>query len=314
MELHTPVVFLVFNRPDLTKIVFEAIRKAKPYKLLVVADGPRAGVAGEAEKCQAVRDIIDTVDWDCEVIKNYADTNLGCRARVSSGITWAFDQVEEAIILEDDCLPDPSFFPFCEQLLKHYRHDERVMVISGNNFQENCQTKSSYYFSKYPHIWGWATWRRAWKHYDVDMKDWQRNKLEIIHATCGDPYEKKYWLDKFERTYSGSINTWDYQWTYACWSQGGLSIVPSVNLVSNIGFRSDATHTVSENQFANLPVSRIWEIQHPELIIRNIFADEYLFNNYFGGNYLRYLDRPQVKIKRKLRYYLSQIVYKLKFG
>ena len=166
----TPIVFLIFNRPDTTKRVFEAIRQAKPKKLLVVADGPRDDRQGEAEKCAAVRSIIDTVDWDCKVLTNYADVNLGCGLRVSSGLDWVFEQVEEAIILEDDCLPHPSFFPFCEEMLDLYRHDERIMHIAGTNSLEEWKSDvQSYHFSYTGGIWGWATWQRAWKYYHFKM-------------------------------------------------------------------------------------------------------------------------------------------------
>jgi hypothetical protein len=161
-HVNTPIAFFIFNRPDTTARVFEAIRQAQPSKLLVVADGPRSTRPGEAEKCAATRAIIDQVDWECEVLTNYSDVNLGCRHRVSSGLDWVFEQVEEAIILEDDCLPHPTFFRFCEELLEWYRHDHRIVAISGDNFQNGHQSgEFSYYFSRYVHIWGWATWRRG---------------------------------------------------------------------------------------------------------------------------------------------------------
>lgn len=191
MSVSTPVAFFIFNRPVLTEIVFEAIAKAKPKKLLVVADGPR--FAEEEEKCQKARAaVIDKINWECEVLTNFSDRNQGCKYRVSSGLDWVFSEVEEAIILEDDCLPAPSFFRFCETLLARYRDDERVMTISGDNFQlGNSRTEYSYYFSKYTHIWGWASWRRAWQHYDVDMKSWTDDKkLDIIYSVCEDPLEQ----------------------------------------------------------------------------------------------------------------------------
>ena len=164
MSLSTPVAFIIFNRPDTTEIVFETIRQAKPSKLLVVADGPRTDRSGEVEKCTATRAVIERVDWECEVITNYSDVNLGCKRRVSGGIDWIFSQVEEAIILEDDCLPAPSFFQFCQTMLERYRYDDRISMIGGSNYQqENSRTSDSYFFTKYAHIWGWATWRRAWK-------------------------------------------------------------------------------------------------------------------------------------------------------
>lgn len=158
----TAIVFLIFNRPEETARTFAAIKAARPSTLLVVADGPRLDRAGEQELCARTRTVIDGVDWPCEVLRNFADANIGCGRRVSSGLDWAFSQVDEAVILEDDCLPDPSFFPYCDELLERYRTDERIMMVSGNNFQNGAsRTWDSYYFSRLPHCWGWATWRRA---------------------------------------------------------------------------------------------------------------------------------------------------------
>ena len=300
MSLSTPIAFIIFNRPDLTEIVFEAIRQAKPKKLLVVADGPR--FPQEADKCEKSRSVIQKIDWECELLTNYSEINLGCKLRVSSGLDWVFSEVEEAIILEDDCVPAPSFFKFCETLLARYRQDERIMMISGDNFQKgHKRTDYSYYFSKYAHIWGWASWRRAWQHYDVEMKTWpEYNKLGIIDSFCENKYEKKYWTDIFNLTFDGSINTWDYQWTYACWSQNGLSILPNANLVSNIGFRADATHTIFENPWAQLPTSDIWQIRHPPFIVRHKDADAYTFDYLFGGKAMREQDNLLAKIRNQL--------------
>ncbi|PAX60058.1 glycosyltransferase family 2 protein [Brunnivagina elsteri] len=275
--MKTPVAFLIFNRPDTTEKVFEAIRQAKPPKLLVVADGPRPDRPGEAEKCQAAREIIKQVDWDCEVLTNYSDVNLGCKKRVASGLDWVFENVEEAIILEDDCLPHPTFFPFCEELLDKYRDDNRIMTISGDNFQfGKTRNKDSYYFSRYNHCWGWASWRRAWQHYDIEMKNWEKVRDEgwLKDIFC-DSSSVKYWENIFQRTYEGKIDTWDYIWTYCCWLQNGLTILPNVNLVSNIGFGNEGTHTKSKkNIFANIPAEEMrFLLQHPSFVIRNEKAD-----------------------------------------
>lgn len=301
--LKTPVTFLTFNRPDLTQIVFDAIRKAQPKKLFVVADGPR--FPKEAENCQQARDIIKTVDWDCEVITNYSEVNLGCKKRVASGIDWVFSQVEEAIILEDDCLPSQSFFYFCENLLEYYRDDARVMHISGDNFQPRIMNQYSYYFSKYNHVWGWATWRRAWKYYDVTMQSWQTlNKQDFLQSLCRDHYEQKYWLDIFEQAYQCKVDTWDYLWTYTCWLQNGLSILPNVNLVSNIGFSGDATHTKDENNpFANLSTADMGEIKHPPFPIQHPEAEAYTFDYIFGGINMKKADT----IKGKIKAFLSPV-------
>ncbi len=301
ISLSTPVAFLIFNRPDLTEIVFQAIRQAKPKKLLVVADGPR--FSEEVEKCEKARAFIEKIDWDCEVLTNFSEKNLGCKRRVSSGLNWVFSEVEEAIILEDDCLPIPSFFYFCQTLLEHYREDERVMHISGDNFQSGQRrTEYSYYFSKYAHIWGWASWRRAWQHYDVEMKTWSEyKKLNLIRSLCEDAYEQKYWIDIFDRVFSGAVDTWDYQWLYACWSQNGLSILPDSNLVSNIGFGIDATHVSGESPWARLPVSDIWEIKHPPFIVRNHEADNYTFDFHYGGKVMKSTHNFMLKYGQKVR-------------
>jgi hypothetical protein len=283
-ELITPVAFLVFNRLDTAQLVFEEIRKARPPKLLIVADGPRADRPGEAEECQAVRATIDTVDWPCEVLKNYSDVNLGCKIRVSSGLDWVFGQVEEAIILEDDCLPHPSFFRFCEDLLERYRDDERIFMISGDNFQSGkMRTKGSYYFSRYTHIWGWASWRRAWKHYDVNMKLWP--EMRDGGRLCKMLLEKKvisYWTNIFERVHKGEIDTWDYQWLFACWIQNGLSILPNVNLVSNIGFNMEATHTTRRGKFGTMRTGpMIFPLAHPSCVLRDAQADHYTETHHY---------------------------------
>lgn len=286
-----PVAFLVFNRPDTTARVFEAIRKARPPKLLVVADGPRTDKPGEAERCAAVRRIIDGVDWTCEVLKNYSDVNLGCKQRVSSGLEWVFNTVEEAIILEDDCLPHPTFFPFCEELLDRYRNDERVAMISGDNFQfGQRRTEYSYYFSIYPHIWGWASWRRTWKMYDVDMRSWPEVRDGgWLHDIFGDARTVRYWTGIFDRAYRNEIDTWDYQLAFSLWIQAGLIILPNVNLVSNIGFGEGASHTNSGNIVANMPAEPMaLPLRHPHFVVRNAQADRYTYRiQYEPGLFLK---------------------------
>lgn len=305
--LNNPVAFLIFNRPDLTEIVFNEIRKAKPKKLLVVADGPR--FPEEVEKCEKARAVLKRVDWDCQVLVNFSDKNLGCKWRVSSGLDWVFSEVDEAIIIEDDCLPSSSFFYFCQTLLEQYRHDERVMHISGDNFQAGqSRTEYSYYFSKYTHIWGWASWRRAWQHYDVNMKTWiEYKKLNCIRSACKDSYEQKYWIDIFDCVFEGKIDTWDYQWLYACWCQNGLAILPNSNLVSNIGFGLDATHTSGDSPLAELPISDIWDINHSPFVVLNQEADTYTFDQVFGGKYLK---RDNILIDQ-LRHQFLQIKNKV---
>jgi hypothetical protein len=290
MSFSTPVALLIFNRPDTTEKVFEAIRQAKPSKLLVVADGPRASKPGEADKCAAARAIINRVDWDCQVLTNFSEVNLGCKNRVASGLDWVFSEVEDAIILEDDCIPAQSFFPFCQALLDYYRHDDRIMHIAGTNVQPVMRTNYSYYFSKYNTYWGWATWRRAWKYFDIEMKRWEEiKKLDLLDSICDDPYEKIFWLDTFDKVYSDSINSWAYRWTYSCWFQNGLSIIPNTNLVSNIGFGPGATHTKIHTSYANLPTydADTETINHPPFVVRHYLADNYTFDRVNGGAYMK---------------------------
>ena len=284
-ELTTPIIFIIFNRPDTTQRVFNEIRKAKPTKLFIAADGPRENIPGETEKCRAARDVTNQVDWDCEVIKNYSDVNMGCKRRVSSGLDWAFDMVEEGIILEDDCLPHLTFFLFCEELLEKYRHDQRVKMISGNNFQfGRKRTDYSYYFSRFNHIWGWASWRRAWKHFDVNMKLWPEIRDGgWLNDWLGDKKSVQYWTQIFEKVYKGKIDTWDYQWTFACWVQNGLSILPNVNLVSNIGFGFDAIHTKGQSKFNNMKTeTMVFPLSHPKYILRDSVADVFTSNSMFS--------------------------------
>ncbi len=296
-QMRTPIAFLIFNRPETTSRVFDAIRQAKPLKLLIVADGPRPDRAGEAELCEKTRRIATNVDWPCEVLTNFADTNLGCKKRVSSGIDWVFRTVPEAIILEDDCLPHPTFFRFCEELLERYRDDERIMMISGDNFQFGRRRSAhSYYYSHFTHIWGWASWRRAWQHYDVDMALWPAIRDGgWLRDLLGDSASVRHWMNIYDRVSRGEINTWDYQWTFACRLQSGLSIMPNVNLVSNIGFHAGATHTAHDSPFSAMPAEPMqFPLDHPSAIDRNVEADVYTQRMMYDPSLL-------LRILRKLR-------------
>jgi hypothetical protein len=282
--VRSPVAFLIFNRPDTTAQVFARIVAARPSRLFVVADGPRPGHRGDAEACAATRAITEKIDWPCEVMREYAEVNLGCARRVSTGLDWVFSRVEDAIILEDDCVPDPTFFPFCDELLERFRDDERVMCISGDNFQGGHQrTRYSYYFSIFNHIWGWATWRRAWRHSDLAMATWPELRdggwlVDIF----GDRYSVRYWTDVFERACRREIDTWDYAWMYACWAQSGLTVLPNVNLVSNIGFDERATHTKFPTPRAMVPAGEMsFPLIHPAYMVRDTRADHWTQRHYF---------------------------------
>ncbi len=278
--MRTPVALIIFNRPNTTAHVFAEIAKAKPSKLLVIADGPRPGRPGEEEKCAAARGVIERVDWECEVLKNYSDVNLGCGRRPATGISWVFEQVEEAIILEDDCVPHPSFFRFCEELLERYRDDERIMHIAGSNFLCGpAQTKFSYYFSCFNICWGWASWRRAWSYFDPKCKLWpQLKETSWLADLIKDERAVEHWAREFERAYheEGYRNhVWDHQWTFAIWANSGLSILPRANLVNNIGCCPDATHTLdSRDPRAKFPtVEMEFPLKHPQNVLRCVEAD-----------------------------------------
>jgi hypothetical protein len=277
--LNTPVAFIIFNRPDFAGRVFAEIAKAKPKKLLVIADGARLNKVGEVEKVLSTRAILNRVNWDCEVLTNFSDVNLGCKVRVSSGIDWVFEQVPEAIILEDDCLPSNSFFQFCDEMIDRYRDEKSIGMIGGVNFQPpNARSTSDYYFSKYTHIWGWATWADRWVGtYDVDMKGWSKVKAnKLLKSTFSSIGELKYWENIFDRVNNNQIDTWDYQLVFANWRSNRLNILPSVNLISNIGFGGDATHTKGYSELANMPICELaFPLRHPEKIKVNVVADQY---------------------------------------
>lgn len=284
MVLETPIAFCIFNRPALTCRVLEVIAQAKPRRLLVIGDGARANRPDEAELVQQTREVIKNVNWDCDVQVNYAAQNMGCKKRIASGLDWAFQQSEELIILEDDCLPDPSFFSYCQDLLTRYRNDDRIMMISGDNFQPQRRTPNSYFFSRWAHIWGWASWRRAWQHFDMEISTWPLAKTNnSLRAAFSSDNEYRDWKPILDRQFAGEIDTWDFPWQYACWANHGLSIIPERNLISNIGFGRDATHTIDpESHLANRPTTSIGKLVHPELILANHEADQYTLEEIFG--------------------------------
>lgn len=274
----TPVLFMVFNRPDVTAQVFEAIRQAKPRRLYIAADGPRTDKPDEVEICEQVRKIATGADWDCEVRTLFSEENIGCRLAVSTAINWFFDHEEEGIILEDDCIPHPTFFKYCQELLDYYRRDNRIMVISGNNFQFGRKRgEFSYYFSRFNHCWGWATWRQAWTSYNSNMQLWPyvRDNDYLSHI-LDSPKSVKYWTKRFEMVHSNEVDSWAYVWTFSCWCQSGLTILPNINLVSNIGFGKDATRTKRTGKLANMGVGAMeFPIQHPPCVIRDKCADNF---------------------------------------
>ena len=277
-QLDSPVLFLIFNRPQNTSQVFEAMKKAKPAKLFVAADGPRAGCAGEDQQCAMARRIATAVDWPCKVKTLFRKENLGCRRAVSTAIDWFFEHVEDGIILEDDCVPDPSFFRYTQELLDYYRDDNRVMVISGDHFHGDAhQPPYSYFFSRYNHCWGWASWRRAWRLYDRDMSKWPglRESDWLLCIGNGNRLFQRYWTEIFDLAHADKIDSWAYRWTFSCWVQNGLTILPARNLVTNIGFGVGATHTKGRNDMqSNLKLEQLdFPLCHPSDMVRDVAAD-----------------------------------------
>lgn len=277
----TPILFIIFNRLDTTRRVLGEIRKIKPGKLFIAADGPRINKIGEKEKCDQVRKfVLNQIDWDCEVKTLFRDENLGCGKAVSSAITWFFQNEEDGIILEDDSLPNQSFFNFCEELLSYYKDNKSVMHISGDQFVSNLKNNSSYYFGKIMHCWGWASWADRWKYYDFSLKYYNDKNIEKFSKNKN---VQNYWLNILNKMKNNKINTWDYQWVFKIVEKDGLCINPSKNLISNIGFGENSTHTFDKNNpLANLPTYEIKNIIHPKKIEIDQKAVDYIYQDHFG--------------------------------
>ena len=281
-----PVLFAIFNRPSTTEIVFEEIRKAKPSKLFIAADGPREHKPGESEKCEAARAIVSKIDWECEVKTLFRDENLGCGQAISGAISWFFEHVEEGIILEDDTKPAPDFFRFCADMLEHYRNDDRVMAISGSSLPNRFTKNSpySYFFSDWDHIWGWATWKRAWKYYDYSMKRYPEVvEKGLLVSNYTSVYEKYYMEHLLHKAYyeNDKVTWWDIQWGFARKINSGLVAVPTKNLVINVGFGSEATNTIDGSQWNEMKIEQMeFPLKHPEFVIRDKAIDDEVFRKY----------------------------------
>ncbi|MET4107539.1 nucleotide-diphospho-sugar transferase [Hymenobacter sp. UYP22] len=303
--LRTAVLLLIFNRPETTRRVFEAVRRARPPRLYIAADGPRTTHPNDPARCAEARAIVAAIDWPCEVFTLFRTTNLNCGVGPASAIDWFFRQEEEGIILEDDCVPAPSFFRFCEELLAHYRHDARVMHIGGNNFSREARRPrpagaESYYFSTQVNSWGWATWRRAWQHYDFQLSNFRelhrQGKLQGLYGTR---LENRYRLSKIASVLDlpQPPDVWDYQWHFAIVANSGLCIVPATNLVGNIGFGDQGTHTLnSTDEFADVPTTDAhFPLHHPSTILADRRRDNRRFREFLRG-----------RVAAKLRQLLSR--------
>lgn len=280
-----PVLFFVFNRLDTTARVFEQIAAARPATLLVVADGPRADKPDDAARCGAVRELVSHPTWNCDLRLDFAPSNLGFNRRISSGLAWAFSQFEEVIILEDDCLPDPTFFPFCAELLERHRLDERIMMITGCNFQfGRTRGDASYYFSHGVGTWGWASWRRAFRHFDPAMSLWPRERDgKLLQGIWPIESVVDYWRARFDEAFRREVDAWDYQWAFAMWRKRGLQAASNVNLIQYIGCLPDTAHTTDPHSpFCNVPISPMtFPLRHPANVERDLTADLFEFYRVF---------------------------------
>jgi hypothetical protein len=272
MSFPVPVLLIAFNRPECTARVMAVLAELQPQRLYVACDGPRADRPGEAERCQAVRRLISSgpggaIAWPCQLHTLQRQQNLGCRAAVSGALDWFFAQEEEGIVLEDDILPDPSFFPYCQQLLERYRHDSRIGAIAANNHQRQPPGDgSSYRFSHYSHCWGWASWRRAWRCYDRDLVGWPAFRDAGWLEQLGGAEFARLWGGWLERLAAGQIDTWDMIWQFSCWQQGLLTVIPAEELVENIGFGAEATHTLDERSPLGRRGRLCLPLVHPSVI------------------------------------------------
>jgi len=300
-NFNIPILFMVFNRLDTTKQVFEMIRKTAPQKLYIASDGHRINRENEKEKVEAVREfVLKSIDWNCEVKTLFREQNLGCGKAVSGAITWFFENEEMGIILEDDCLPSLSFFSYCKELLEYYKNDTRVYHIAGNNPLTYTKTPYSYYFARIQHCWGWASWRRAWSHYSFDIKNLNDfTEKKTINKIFTRDIDRNYWIKIFKKMENHDIDTWDYQWTYNIFYNNGICINPAKNLITNIGFGADATHTtVDEPNHNNQQRFEIEVLKHPRKIKIN-------------NNYIIKINKYHFKIKSSFNF-KSRIIELLK--
>lgn len=283
-ELNVPVAFIIFNRPDTTQVVFDRIRAARPKKLYIISDAPRDGREDDLIKVAETRCYVEShIDWECEVHKNYAESNMGCKRRVASGISWVLEHEERTIILEDDVVPSDDFFPFMQEMLDFYNDSSRVMMISGTNLLKNYEIEGSYTFSCFSSIWGWATWRRAWEQYDIDVKDWPRIDKEGSFRCVQNGLAYTFLKKHMDSVYTHEKDTWDIQWDYCRHKARGLGVVPKVNMINNIGFdRADATHTngSSDEDFSYGKLS--FPLEHAVEIKRDVDYDEAYIRKYYG--------------------------------
>ena len=287
--MQTPVLFIVFNRFDTTRIVFDQIRKQTPKQLFIAADGPRKYIQDEKIKCDFIKNwLIANIDWDCRIHTLFRKENIGCGRGPFTAINWFFEHVNEGIILEDDCIPADSFFKFCEENLNRYRNNDNISIISGNNFlpSKSAQFSSDYYFSVFPSTWGWATWKRTWEGYKFIVPKWSyQEEISLKKFLFSDYKYSQWWINQLHCMQNAKPeDMWDFQFYFHCMKRKQLAIIPKVNLVSNIGFGESATHTTDkQSNIANLPTYELeFPLRHPEKIERNYEADLFVQKLLFG--------------------------------
>jgi hypothetical protein len=269
------VLIIIFNRPQFVKKLIGILSQVQPSTIYVVADGPREGEIEDITNCFNARNEIDKIDWKCQIKKKYSDKNLGCGINPSDGITWALNQSDEIIILEDDCMPSIDFFRYCDELLDFYRKNQRVMMISGNNHTlGKFDFKYSYEFSHHTQTYGWATWSSAWNKYDFNIAKWAEvRELGWLEDLTGSRNAAKYWFKIFDMCYKNELpSAWDYQWTFCCWINRGVNIIPKENLVTNVGFTVDGTHEVDpEHPISEVPIKPLnFPLAHNPLLKNNL--------------------------------------------
>jgi hypothetical protein len=310
-EGNVPVLLIVHRRPEQTRRVLEAVAKARPGRLFVAADGP--ATPADRDACESTRAVVRRIDWDCDVAYDFSDRNLGLNARVLSAVDWVFTSADSVIVVEDDCLAHERFFGFCTAMLERYRDDPRIVHVSGECYRSAREGDSSYFFSKYPLAWGWATWSRAWSLFDPGMRTWPRFRVQpAARALFDSDDERRYWFATFDRVHHTSrdgsepnrrvaateLASWDYAWYYACMANG-LSIHPAVNLISNIGYGPLASHTLEASDLSNRPMQALEaDLRHPASVVRDRQADMDTFDRRFPGAIL--------KQQRSLRHQLGR--------
>lgn len=292
MQFNTPILIILFNRPYLTIKLLDRLKLIKPSKLYIAADGPRENKVGEAQLCEETRKLINIIDWDCDVKTLFREKNIGCGLGVSSAISWMFEFEEYGIILEDDCLPDLSFFPYCEELLIRFKDDKEVFQISGTNLQNGQKRgEGSYYFSYYSGIWGWATWRRSWNYFTHKFEDldetFNSGQLDKIFQSQS---EKLFWYRKFKESENLSHTIWDNHWLYSVWKNNGIGIAPNINLIINLGFLNSGTHVFLKD--SKREQQRTYTMKFPLIHSSKIIdrsADLYIYKNIFSHSIFRFL-------------------------